>query len=154
MTLGISDKEVIIDVGDLRFVARLETELAPKSCEAIRRLLPLTGHLLQARWSGEAAWMPLGDLDLGIGVENPASRPAPGQLLLYPKGISETEILLPYGQTAFASKFGALVGNRCLTIVEGMDQLSELGWRVVWKGAQPIRLAGGLAGGLPPAPTP
>ncbi len=136
----MSDDLVRIEVGDLRFVARLEGALAPASCAAIRRLLPLTGHLLQARWSGEAAWMPLGDLEVGVGAENPNGRPQPGQLLLYPKGISETEILFPYGQTAFASKFGPLVGNHCLTIVEGIDRLEELGRRVVWRGAQAIRM--------------
>lgn len=132
---------VQIEVGDLRFVARLETALAPASCATIRRLLPLTGHLLQARWSGEAAWMPLGDLDVGVGAENPTGRPQPGQLLLHPKGISETEILFPYGQTVFGSKVGGLVGNHCLTIVEGIDQLEELGRRVVWRGAQEIRFS-------------
>jgi len=136
----MTDDLVRIEVGDLVFVAKLETALAPKSCAAIRRLLPLTGHLLQARWSGESAWMPLGDLDVGVGVENPTNRPGPGQLLLHPKDVSETEILFPYGQTAFASKFGALVGNHCLTIVEGMEQLGELGRRVVWQGAQAVRI--------------
>lgn len=131
---------VRIEVGDLRFLARLETKLAPASCAALLRLLPLSGHLLQARWSGEAAWIPLGDLDLGLGAENPTGRPEPGQLLLYPKGISETEILFPYGQAAFASKYGALVGNHCLTIVDGNDRLEELGRRVVWQGAQRIRM--------------
>ncbi len=129
-----------IDVGGLRFEARLERELAPKTSDALRRLLPLTGHLLQARWSGESAWMPLGDLDTGIGAENALSEPAPGQILLYPKGISETEILFPYGITRFASKFGPLAGNHVLTITKGAEQLAELGRRVVWHGAQPIRI--------------
>ena len=131
-----------IDVGGLRFEARLEHERAPKTSEALRRLLPLTGHLLQARWSGEAAWLPLGDLDTGVGPENATAEPEPGQILLYPHGISETEILFPYGTTVFASKFGRLEGNHVLTIVAGIEQLSEVGRRVVWGGAQPIRIEG------------
>ncbi len=131
-----------IDVGGLVFEARFEEERAPKTCAALRRLLPLTGHLLQARWSGEAAWMPLGNLDTGIGPENATSEPAPGQILLYPRGISETEILVPYGTTVFGSKFGRLEGNHVLTIVAGIEQLSEVGRRVVWGGAQPIRIEG------------
>jgi hypothetical protein len=129
-----------IAVGDLNFLARLERDLAPRTCEALGRLLPLAGHLLQARWSGESAWVPLGDLEVGVGVENPVERPEPGQILLYPKGISETEILFPYGQTVFASKFGPLGGNHCLTIVEGLELLPELGRRVLWEGAQPITI--------------
>jgi hypothetical protein len=132
-----------IAVGDLVFVTRLETERAPRTAAALLRLLPLTGSLLQARWSGEAAWMPLGELDTGVGEEQATDRPAPGQLLLYPRGVSETEILFPYGQTVFASKFGRLRGNHVMTVVEGRDQFGELGRRVVWEGAQPIRLSVG-----------
>ncbi len=107
-----------IVAGDLRFVARLETEGAPKSCAAFRKLLPLKGKLIQARWSGEAGWVPLGDLELDLGYENPTSHPAPGHLL--------------------ASKAGQLAGNHFATIYEGNERLKELGELVLWKGAQEI----------------
>lgn len=129
-----------IRAATLVFRARLEWDRAPASVAALLRVLPLSGSLLQARWSGEAAWFPLGDLEVGIGAENDMDRPAPGQILLYPKGISETEILIPYGETVFASKAGPLRGNHVMTIVEGMEQLPELGRRVQWEGAQPIHL--------------
>lgn len=129
-----------IDIGELEFTARLERERAPQTVAAFLRLLPLSGSLLQARWSGEAAWMPLGSLDIGVGAENDTQRPAPGQILIHPRGISETEILIPYGKTEFASKAGPLRGNHVMTIVEGVEQLAELGRRVLWEGAQPIRL--------------
>ena len=129
-----------IIVGDLTFMARLEQERAPASVTALLRMLPLSGSLLQARWSGEAAWMPLGSLETGVGAENDTQRPAPGQILLHPMGISETEILIPYGETVFASKAGSLRGNHVMTITEGAEQLAELGRRVLWEGAQPIRL--------------
>ena len=127
-----------IVVADLRFLARLETEKAPKTVARFRAMLPLKAKLLQARWSGEAAWMPLGDLDLDLGYENQTSYPAPGHLLLYPGGISETEILFPYGSTMFASKAGQLAGNHFATIYEGNDKLAALGHLVVWEGAQDI----------------
>lgn len=130
-----------ISVGDLVFQARLERERAPATVAAFLRLLPLSGSLLQARWSGEAAWMPLGSLQTGVGAENDTHRPLPGQILLYPAGISETEILIPYGETVFASKFGPLRGNHVMTIIEGEEQLTELGRRVVLEGAQPIRFS-------------
>lgn len=84
--------------------------------------------------------MPLGNLDVGVGAENATARPAPGQVLLHPLGISETEILIPYGETVFASKAGPLRGNHVMTIVEGVELLPELGRRVLWEGAQPIQL--------------
>ena len=36
-------------------------------------------------------------MDFGVNYENHTSHPAPGQVILYPGGISETEILLVYG---------------------------------------------------------
>ena len=127
-----------IAVGDLRFVARLETEHAPKSVARFRAMLPLRSKIIQARWSGEACWIPFGELDLDLGYENHTSYPAPGHLLLYPGGISETEILFPYGSTVFASKAGQLAGNHFATIYEGNDELAAMGHRVLWKGAQEI----------------
>jgi hypothetical protein len=127
-----------IVVADLRFLARLETEKAPKTSARFRAMLPLKTKILQARWSGEAAWIPFGELNLDLGYENHTSYPAPGHLLLYPGGLSETEILFPYGSTMFASKAGQLAGNHFATIYEGAEQLAELGKRVVWKGAQEI----------------
>ena len=100
--------------------------------------MPLTSRLIQARWSGEAGWIPYGDLELGVGVENATSHPAPGQLLLYPGGYSETEILFPYGSTLFASKLGQLAGNHFATIVSGGESLPELGLKILWEGAQEI----------------
>jgi hypothetical protein len=127
-----------ITVGPLQFVARMEEADAPQTCAAFRRLLPFHSKLIQARWSGESAWIPLGDLDIGISYENHTSHPAPGDVLWYPGGISETEILFPYGSTMFASKMGQLAGNHFLTIVEGREQLREAGRMVLWEGAQDI----------------
>jgi hypothetical protein len=127
-------------VDDLRFLARLEDAAAPATVAAIRRLLPLESRIIHARWSGESAWIPFGELDVGVGPENATSYPSPGELLLYPGGVSETEILFPYGRTRFASTAGQLAGNHFATVVEGADSLRELGRRVLWEGAQPIRI--------------
>ena len=127
-----------IIAGSLEFSARLEEHAAPRTIAALRRLLPLRSKLIQARWSGEAAWVPLGELEVGVGFENHTSHPSAGQLLLYPGGISETEILFPYGATLFASKMGQLAGNHFATILDGAEQLPELGRKVLWEGAQDI----------------
>jgi Protein of unknown function (DUF3830) len=130
-----------ITVGDLELAARYEDERSPETVASFQLLLPLQGRLIQARWSGQAAWVPLGDLELGVGFEDPTSYPGPGDLLLYPGGVSETEILFPYGPTCFASKAGQLAGNHFATVVEGREHLEEIGRRVVWEGAQPIVFA-------------
>ena len=126
---------------DIRLIARLEWERAPKTCSAFVHALPFDSRLVQARWSGEAAWIPLGDREFGVGVENATSYPAPGMILLYPGGVSETEILLAYGAVQFASKAGQLAGNHFLTIVEGNENLPALGRLVLWEGAQDIEFA-------------
>jgi hypothetical protein len=132
---------VEIAAGPFRFRARLEEDAAPETCAAVRALFPLEAKLVQARWSGEAAWVPLGALATGLGPENANSYPAAGELLLYPGGFSETEILFPYGATCFASRMGQLAGNHFATIVDGREDLAELGRLVLWEGAQDIRLA-------------
>jgi hypothetical protein len=130
-----------ITVGDFEFGARLEEEKAPNTVAALRRLLPLESKLVQAGWSGEAAWVPLGwELELGIGPENATSYPGPGELLLYPGGLSEVEILFPYGATVFASKMGQLAGNHFATIEAGRERLPELGNAVLWDGALELRI--------------
>ena len=130
-----------IEASGFRFVARLEEETAPRTVAAFRRLLPLDSRIIHCRWSGESNWIPFGELDVGVGPENATSYPSPGELLLYPGGISETELLFPYGACCFASKAGQLAGNHFATVVEGGENLRELGRRCLWEGAQPIRFA-------------
>src|SRR3954454_24509733 len=128
-----------ITSGPYTFDARLETEAAPKTCAAFLKHMPFKSQVVHVRWSGEAVWIPLGDLDFGVGYENHTSYPAPGQIILYPGGISETEILLAYGAVHFASKMGQLAGNHFLTIISGAENLPHLGRTVLWEGAQQIR---------------
>ena len=101
-------------------------------------MLPLDDRIIHCRWSGESNWIPWGDRDLGIGPENATSYPHPGELALYPGGQSETELLFPYGYCNFASKAGQLWANHFATLVEGQEQLKELGRLTLWEGAQPI----------------
>jgi len=124
-------------VGDLNFSARWEAE-APQTVAAIRRLLPIRNKLIHCRWSGEGCWIPFGDMDLGVGYENHTSHPAPGEIIFYNAAISESELLLAYGEVDFASKFGQLAGNHFATITAGGEQLAELGRRVLWEGAQDV----------------
>ncbi len=127
-----------ITAGPFNFTARMEQKLAPKTCAWFVELLPFENRLIHGRWSGEAGWIPLGDFNSGIEFENHTSYPSPGELLFYPGGYSETEILFPYGGSRFASKMGQLAGNHFLTITQGQDQLQEMGEMLLSEGAQPI----------------
>jgi len=136
-------QRLIITSRELVLGGVLETESAPQTVAAFCAQLPFESRLIQARWSGESAWIPLGDQGFGVGSENATSHPAPGEVLLYPGGLSEVEILFPYGATMFASKVGQLAGNHFLTIDQGREHLREIGRRVLWEGAQPVRFESG-----------
>ena len=129
-----------IVAGPFTFRARLEEERAPKTAAAIRAMLPFKSKLVHCRWSGESTWVPMGDTKIGgpagLGYENHTSHPAPGQMLIHPGGLSETEILFPYGSTLFSSKVGQLAGNHFATVIEGNDKLAEIGRLTLWEGAQ------------------
>ena len=133
--------DLTITAGPFNFGARFEDGLAPATCAVFRAMLPYQERIIHVRWSGEACWIPLGSLDLGLGLENNTSYPAPGQVILYPGGVSETEILVAYGPCRFASKAGQLSGNHFITITSGLENLHALGRAVLYEGAKPIVFA-------------
>jgi hypothetical protein len=126
-----------ISCGELEFIAEAQTE-APRTVKTFLEMLPYRQKLIHVRWSGEGCWIPLGEADYNLPFENATSFPALGDILFYPGGFSETEIILAYGPCCFASKLGQLAGNHFLSIVEGKEQLQALGKRCLWEGAQDI----------------
>jgi hypothetical protein len=128
-----------VTIAGMVFTARFETEKAPKTVAAFRKNMPFESKIVHVRWSGEGVWIPLGELDFGVSYENHTSYPAPGHIILYPGGISETEILLAYGGVHFACKMGQLAGNHFITLTSNLDKLPEIGRLALWEGAQPIR---------------
>ncbi len=132
--------QLVVHVGEFTFNAKFEEGLAPKTVAAFKKALPFVSQAIHVRWSGEGVWMPLGDHDFGVGYENHTSYPAPGHILMYPGGISETELLLAYSGVNFASRMGQLAGNHFITLTSNLEQLPEMGKTVLWKGAQPVRI--------------
>lgn len=129
---------MIIEIDGYKFDAVFEIEKSPGTCDAFRNAMPFSGEIVHVRWSGEGVWIPLGNKDFAIGYEDATSYPAPGQILLYPKGKSETEILIAYGCVQFASKAGVLAGNHFATINSGLDKLREIGVSTLWEGKKSI----------------
>jgi hypothetical protein len=130
--------QLIVRAGDFTFQARFEEALAPKTVAAFRKAMPFQSQAIHVRWSGEGVWMPLGDLDFGVSYENHTSYPAPGQIILYPGGISETEILLAYGGVHSPARWAS---SQAITSYPdpGLENLTAFGKTVLWKGAQNIR---------------
>jgi hypothetical protein len=125
--------------GPYTFHGHLAETAAPKTVAAFRKHLPFQNKIIHVRWSGEGVWVPLGDMDFAVGFENNTRYPSPGQVILYPGGVSETELLIAYGSVSFASKAGPLSGNHFLTLTEGLENLHTLGRKTLLEGAQDIR---------------
>ncbi|XUW91925.1 DUF3830 family protein [Burkholderia sp. M6-3] len=124
------------------FIAETNPD-APQTVAAFLKLLPYRQKIIHVRWSGEGCWVPLGEFKLEndgvvVGFENHTSHPSVGDILFYPGGYSETELLIAYGSCCFASKMGQLAGNHFLSIVEGKENLREVGVKVLWEGAQDV----------------
>ena len=134
----MAKNSVRITAGPFVFVARMETEKAPATCAMFGGLLPFRNKVIHSRWSGEAVWIPLGEMATGLGFENHTSHGSRGDLLFYPGGFSETEILFVYGSSRFASRMGQLAGNHFLTVELGREHLEAFGKLVLWQGAQDI----------------
>ena len=128
-----------INIAGNSFEAVFETDKSPATCAAFQTAMPFESRIVHVRWSGEAVWIPLGDMDFKVGYEDATAYPSPGQVLLYPKGVSETEILIAYGNVHFASKAGTLAGNHFATIAGDLDKLREIGVASLWEGAKSIR---------------
>lgn len=131
-----------ITTAGLSFLAETHPD-APDTVAAFLKLLPYRQKFIHVRWSGEGCWVPLGDYQLNndgtpVGFENHTSHPSVGDILFYPGGYSETEIIMAYGACSFASKMGQLAGNHFLTITEGRERLRELGLKTLWEGAQDV----------------
>lgn len=129
-----------ITVGEHEFLARLETEKSPKTCLWFLNLLPYRAHICQGRWSGKASFIRLGSTGAHVAYEKATSYPQVGEVVMYPgdKEQGGGEIYIPYGPNEFSCEFGKISGNHFLSIVEGKDELPELGEHVHWHGAQEI----------------
>jgi hypothetical protein len=136
-------RTLTITLGTETFAARLRRDLAPRSCDCLMALLPYSGKVIHARWSGEAVWSPLAGAwpaDLMLPRENPNRHPAPGEILLFAGEQSEPELLIVYGTSRFACKAGPLEGNPVLTLEDRLDRLTQLGHQILWDGAMTLRI--------------
>ena len=62
-------------------------------------------------------------------------------MVLYPGGVSETEMMLAYGCCHFGSKAGELAGNHFLTIAEGKEKLMDIGREILYNGAETVEIS-------------
>lgn len=140
---------------DLRCVARLLDEEAPRTCAAIWSALPLAGDVYHAKYARNELYTfvpPVADQPLGH--ENPTVTPIPGDVVYFEfaaghlpaatYGYNDDEgaagrdlvvdLALFYGRNNLLlnGDVGWVPGNVFATIVEGLDDLAAVGndiWR-------------------------
>ena len=127
-----------ITAGGFTFVARLEEEDAPETVAAFRRLLPLESRIIHVRWSGEAGWIPFGDLDLGLGPENATCYPTRARSSSTRAASRRRRSCSPTATSTSPRRPASSPGNHFATIVEGTENLRALGKSFLWEGAQEI----------------
>lgn len=136
----VLNTRVLLVAGPFEFAGTLERESAPVAAAWLSKQFPLNGALQHARWSGEAAWLPLSGAPQLL-PENATAHPRPGQILLYTGVISQAELLIPYGACAFACKAGTLAGSPVITLDGPLEDLRALGDLLLTKGTQPLTLS-------------
>ncbi len=138
MSATLMPKALRVIIAGEVFRGELNPE-APRTIAAFVKLLPYEQKLIHVRWSGEACWIPMGEFKLGVDFENHTSHPSAGDVLFYPGGYSETELLIAYGACSFASRMGPLAGNHFMTLNNARQRLRSIGQRVLWHGAVDVR---------------
>jgi hypothetical protein len=135
----VLNSRVLLVAGPFRFTGTLDGKTAPVAATWLIKQFPINGALQHARWSGEAAWLPLSGAPQLL-PENATAHPQPGQILLYTGVLSHAELLIPYGACAFASKAGTLAGSPVITLDSPLEDLRALGDLLIAKGMQPLTL--------------
>jgi hypothetical protein len=127
-----------VEIGGLKFAATAN-DRAPKTIEALSRLLPIEDSIMHSRFAGEAIWF---NIKGGpqMEYENHTSYFSRGEIGYYPGNFHGNGILIAYGSAIFNSKVGTLAANHFATITDQHEALAELGMRLLREGAKPIRI--------------
>lgn len=122
--------EVVFEKRDVRVVARLLDDEAPRTCEAVWRALPAGGDLFHAKYARNELYTfvpppPDGD----PGPENPTVTPLPGDLCWFSFSAGQ----LPSGSYGYAADEGAGGQDRVvdLALFYGRNNLllnGDVGW--------------------------
>ncbi|MSP12984.1 MAG: DUF3830 family protein [Chloroflexi bacterium] len=135
--------ELTLKKRDVRCVALLMDDLAPKTCEAIWQALPQEGDAFHAKYASNEVFTlvpPFAHPDPGL--ENPTLVPIPGDLLYFyfPPGLIKrpdvraladqsgiTDLAIFYGRNnfLFSPQTGPTPGNLFATVVENFEAMAQ-----------------------------
>ena len=134
--------------------ARLFQDLAPATCAAVWKHLPLQGRSLHDIWSGRQIFLPL-RASLAVEPENASLYVVPGDLYYYerparldrgrPYGYLElSEIGIVYGRDSQPwSPRGPKVVNIFASMEENLEAFARACEQMVWDGSQDLEILPG-----------
>ncbi len=133
--------ELSLKQKNVRAVATLLEEEAPRTCAALWELLPIDGETYHAKWAGRELYTLVPPPKVGPGQENATIMPIPGDLLYFdvspdsidipvdlrkanPRGLVDVAVF--YGRNSFLlSPQGFMPGNLFATITEGFAEYAK-----------------------------
>ena len=138
--------EIILTKRNVRGVATLLEDDAPRTCDAVWNALPLEGDAYHARWAGREVYTLVPPFDTDPGKENATILPIAGDLLYFEipaasidipperrTGKPFVDIALFYGRNSFLlGPEGYAPGNLFATVTENLEELTaacESIWR-------------------------
>lgn len=133
--------ELLLMKKDVRAVATLLEEEAPRTCRAVWDALPIEGDTYHAKWAGRELYTLVPPLRSRPGEENATITPIPGDVLYfdvppdtidlpvamrraYPKGLVDLAVF--YGRNnLLLGPAGFMPGNLFATITEGFEAYAK-----------------------------
>ena len=165
--------ELVLMQKDVRAIATLLDDEAPRTCRAVWDALPLEGETYHAKWAGRELYTLVPPLGGGrVGGENATITPIPGDVCYFdvspdtidlpvalrrqhPKGLVDLAVF--YGRNnLLLGPAGFMPGNLFATITEGLEPYAKACAELFREGMArerfAIRRVAGLAGRRRPRP--
>jgi hypothetical protein len=146
--------EIIFVNRNVRGVATLLDDAAPRTCEAVWNALPIEGGTQHARWAGREVYVLVPPLATDPGQENATIFPIPGDLLFFTVSASSidvpperrtgkpfVDIALFYGRNShLLGPDGYMPGNLFATVTENLEGLAKACESIFREGAAHERM--------------
>jgi hypothetical protein len=118
------------------FIGELTMDTAPEPVDALQEVTTLESKLIHVRWSGNAVWIEIDEVDLPeLPREIHTVYHSRGDVLLYFGYRNVQEILRSCGPTCFKSQAGELADNHVATLDATPEELVALENRTLYDGA-------------------
>lgn len=142
--------EVSLEKRQVRCVARLLEDEAPRTCEAVWQALPCGGSVLHAKYASNELFTLVPALEQEPGSENRTITPIPGDIMYFRigpetrlppeaqslskpgKGVADLAVFYDRNNLLLSPSEGFTPGNVFGTVVQGLDAIRTAG-SSVWR---------------------